>query len=330
MNATTIKQKNSWYSRLCSLTLATVLFGACQTKIQENTNKIPEIIYHACATTGEGSIWHPGRQSLFWVDIEGKTLYEFLPEKKECNKWSFDRMVTTVVPETDSTVIISLQNEVIRINVNNGTSFPITAINDYGGTMRCNDGKCDPEGRFWIGTMTLTAPARTAHLYCVTPQGEVTAKIDSVTISNGLVWTTDKKYMYYIDTPTQKIVRYKYNPKTATIEYDGIAVTVPKEYGSPDGMTIDENGNLWVAHWGGYGVYCWNPQTGKLLEKISVPAPNVASCAFGGKDLKDLYITTARAGLSKEKLEKYPESGSLFKCHPGIKGMKTNYFGKKQ
>ncbi len=91
-------------------------------------------------------------------------------------------------------------------------------------------------------------------------------------------------------------------------------------------MTIDKDDNLWVAQWGGYGVYCYNPYTGELLKKIEVPAPNVASCAFGGEKLDTLYITTARAGLSPEQLEKYPLSGSLFYCVPGTTGVRPNYF----
>ena len=108
--------------------------------------------------------------------------------------------------------------------------------------------------------------------------------------------------------------------------YDGVAVNIPEGTGSPDGMTIDCNDNLWVAQWGGGGVYCYNPYTGDLLTKIVVPAPHVASCAFGGDKLDTLYITTARAGLSKEQLEEYPLSGSVFCCKPGAKGVPANCF----
>lgn len=330
MNVETGNRSARWRPGVYGIALAVLLLGGCGVKTQKKeVNMIPTVVYEAAATTGEGAIWHPDRQSLFWVDIEGKTLYEFLPEKKDCRKWTFDRMVTTVVPETASTVVVALQNEVVRVDVNSGEQVSIADIEVGGGSLRCNDGKCDPEGRLWVGTMCMSAPRGAAHLYCVTPAGEVTAKIDNVTISNGLVWTADKRYMYYIDTPTQKIVRYRYEPATGDITYDGVAITVPREYGSPDGMTIDEKGNLWVAHWGGYGVYCWNPETGKLLDKIEVPAPNVASCAFGGNDLKELYITTARAGLSPDTLAKYPGSGSLFRCRLGVKGMKASYFVEK-
>ncbi|GGJ81323.1 SMP-30/gluconolactonase/LRE family protein [Parabacteroides faecis] len=278
------------------------------------------------ATTGEGSIWHPDRNTLFWVDIEGQKLYEYYPDKQDCKTWEFDRMVSTVVPETDSTVVVSLQDEIVRVNLNDGSLSSIAPIPDKDGKVRCNDGKCDPAGRLWIGTMGFGAPKGAGTLYTVVPDGTVTTKLEKVTISNGIVWSANKKFMYYNDTPTGKIARYRYDEKTGEILFDGIAVTLPAGSGAPDGMTIDGNDNLWVAQWGGFGVYCYCPYTGELLAKVEVPAPNVASCAFGGKDMDTLYITTARAGLSKEQLEEYPLSGSLFVCKPGTSGPKPYKF----
>lgn len=286
----------------------------------------PDLAFRAEATTGEGSIWHPDRNTLFWVDIEGKTLYEYIPDLQNCRSWQFDRMVSTVVPETDSTVVVALQNEIIRVNLTDGNTTSIAPIPDNNGKIRCNDGKCDPSGRLWIGTMGFGAPKGAASLYCVWADGTVETKLTKVTISNGIVWSANKKYMYYNDTPTRKIIRFRYDDSSGDILYDGVAVNIPEGTGSPDGMTIDCNDNLWVAQWGGGGVYCYNPYTGDLLTKIVVPAPHVASCAFGGNKLDTLYITTARAGLSKEQLEEYPLSGSVFCCKPGVKGVPANCF----
>ena len=286
----------------------------------------PSLAFQAEATTGEGAIWHPERNTLFWVDIEGKTLYEYVPDLKDCRHWKFDRMVSTVVPETDSTVIVSLQNEIVRVNLSDSTLTSVAPIPDNNGKIRCNDGKCDPSGRLWVGTMGFGAPKGAASLYCVWPDGTVKVKIPGVTISNGIVWSSNKKYMYYNDTPTRKIARYRYDNTSGDILYDGIAVRIPEGTGSPDGMTIDSNDNLWVAQWGGGGVYCYNPYTSELLLKVVVPAPNVASCAFGGKDLDELYITTARAGLSPEQLKEFPLSGSVFRCKPGATGVEAYAF----
>lgn len=312
---------------LSNLLLALVVAEgtSCANDTQETT---AEVAFNAEATTGEGSIWHPQRQSLFWVDIEGKTLYEYIPEKEDCRSWKFDRMVSTVVPETDTTVVVSLQNEIIRVNLTNGQTTSIAPIPDSEGTIRCNDGKCDPAGRLWIGTMGFGAPKDAGSLYTVLPDGTVKMRLATVTISNGIVWSADRKYMYYNDTPTQQIARYRYDMESGDILFDGIAVSIAKGTGSPDGMAIDSQGRLWVAQWGGYGVYCYDPLTGKLLTKIEVPAPNVASCAFGGENLDTLYITTARAGMTDEQLANYPLSGSLFVCKPGATGVIANSFSE--
>lgn len=294
--------------------------------VHEPAPSCPELVYKAEATTGEGSIWHAARHSLFWVDIEGKSLYEYVPGEQTCRTWTFDRMVSTVVPESDTTVVVSLQDEIVRVNLTDGSTVSIASIPDGEGTIRCNDGKCDPKGRLWVGTMGFGAPKGVASLYCVEADGTRTTKLTGVTISNGIVWSSDKKYMYYNDTPTRQIARYRYDDVTGEIAYDGIAVEIPEGTGSPDGMTIDREDHLWVAQWGGAGVYCYDPQTGKLLTKIDVPAPHVASCAFGGENLDELYITTARAGLSDEQLAKYPLSGSLFRCKPGVQGVPAHTF----
>lgn len=154
-------------------------------------------------------------------------------------------------------------------------------------------------------------------------------KLDSVTISNGIVWSADRRTMYYVDTPTRRVSRYRYDDSTGAIAYEGIAVQIPEEMGFPDGMTIDRCGNLWIALWGGYGVGCWNPHSGELLHRIFVPCPNAASCAFGGENLDTLYITTAGGTPDSRLRQDYPLSGSLFVCKPGVYGVKACFFYKK-
>ncbi|MCD8178393.1 MAG: SMP-30/gluconolactonase/LRE family protein [Tannerellaceae bacterium] len=286
------------------------------------------LIWKAETSTGEGAIWHPERKSLFWVDIEGKMLYEYIPGQEKCNEWNFNKLISTVVPETKTSVVVALQNEIVRVNLTNENWHSIAKINDRRGTVRCNDGKCDAAGRLWIGTITQTAPEGSATLYTVLHDGTVTKQMEGVTMSNGIVWSKDNKRMYYIDTPTRQIAAYRFDLKTGCIELEDIVVTIPEGTGKPDGMTIDENDNLWVAQWGGYGVYCYHPVTGELMDRIEVPVPNTPSCAFGGENLDTLYITSARQGMKKNELELYPDSGSLFACKPGVKGVRANYFTK--
>lgn len=318
-----------------------------------------QLLFRAAASTGEGAIWHPGRRSLLWVDIEGKTLHEYVPTafgKVSCGtgelmsgtkpagsdtlrtvmtvpsvtrRWTFDRMVSTVVPETDSTVIVAVQNRVERIDLNSDTREVLARIDDRNGSVRTNDGKCDPAGRLWLGTMAFAGTPGAGTLYCLDPTGIPSVKLGSVTISNGIVWSADRRTMYYVDTPTRRVSRYRYDDSTGAIAYEGIAVQIPEEMGFPDGMTIDRCGNLWIALWGGYGVGCWNPHSGELLHRIFVPCPNAASCAFGGENLDTLYITTAGGTPDSRLRQDYPLSGSLFVCKPGVYGVKACFFYKK-
>ena len=177
--------------------------------------------------------------------------------------------------------------------------------------------------------MSIDEKSNDATLYCVRPSGRIDAMIRGVTISNGIVWSRNNKYIYYNDTPTGKIRRYRYHQHSGDIIKNGIAVDISEGTGLPDGMTIDRNDNLWVAQWGGFGVYCYNAYPGELIAKVEVPAPNVTSCAFGGKNMDILYITTAREGLTPDELAAYPLSGCIFSCKPGAIGVSPNYFGQE-
>lgn len=286
-----------------------------------------EVAGNRAAELGEGAIWHTGRGSLFWVDITGRKLFEYLPSSDSNRVWEFDLPVSTVVPETDSTVVVALQNRIERIYPASGRCETLAPVNDRGGSLRTNDGKCDPAGRLWFGTMAYDGTPGAAALYSLDSTGIPRVKIDSISISNGIVWTQDHKTMYYIDTPTRQVKRYRYDEVSGDITFDGVAVTVPDNWGFPDGMTIDNEGKLWIAHWGGWGVYRWDPETGKLLKRIAVPTPCVTSCAFGGPDFGSLYITTAGGGNTTDP--EHPLAGSLFVCQPGAYGVEAYRFGEK-
>lgn len=152
--------------------------------------------------------------------------------------------------------------------------------------------------------------------------------LDSVTISNGIVWTKDKKTMYYIDTPTKHIRAFDFDAKTSMISNERIAVVVDEALGFPDGMTIDADDKLWVGLWNGNAVVRFDPVSGSLMTKIEVPAHNVTSCSFGGENLETLFITTASLDMTEEEQKKYPLAGSLFQVNPGVKGVEGNYFRK--
>lgn len=314
-----------------SLTFATILLlFSCNTK-KENvtiTNALQaELEYKIEAKLGEGAIWNTNTQELYWVDIEGKKLHTYNPETQQNTTSNTPSRIGTVVPTIKKdTVVVALQDGIYFMNTKTGDLKLLSDVEQQLTSNRFNDGKCDPSGRLWVGSVALDETTGAANLYMVDALGNAELKKDSVTISNGIVWTKNKKTMYYIDTPTAEIKAYDYEDTTGEISNERVAVKVPNSLGFPDGMTIDENDHLWVAMWNGNAVICFDPKTGKVISKIEVPAHNVTSCAFGGKNFDILYITTASVDMTTEEHKKSPLAGSIFKAKPNVKGLKATNF----
>ncbi len=281
------------------------------------------LVLDARATLGEGSFWHPVENKLYWIDIEGKFLHIYDPSTKKDIQFPTGSRIGTVVPVKNGNVLVALQNGIHKMDTKTGKlTFITDPVKDS--LFRFNDGKCDPAGRFWVGTMHLGPGKGGAALYRFDKDKTVHKMLDNVSTSNGIVWSADKKTMYYIDTPTGAIQAFDYDNSTGDISNGRNIIKVTEGY--PDGMAIDAEGMLWTALWGGGGVARWNPATGKMLEKIEVPAVNITSCAFGGKQLDTLYITTARIGMNEEQLKKFPLSGGVFAIKPGVKGVPVNFY----
>ena len=285
--------------------------------------------YSVKSQLGEGAVWNHKTNELYWVDIEGKKFNIYNPATKANKAFDVPSRVGTVVPFTNKEAVLALEDGIYKIDINNGS---LTRISDVEANMpqnRFNDGKCDPAGNLWVGSMHLEQSAPEANLYRVSVDGTATKMLDNITISNGIVWTKDAKTMYYIDTPTGNIQAFDYDKATATISNGRIAVKVDVALGYPDGMTIDNQDKLWVGLWNGGAVARYDPESGTLMQKVVVPAHNVTACAFGGPDFKTLYITTASVDMTPEELEQFPEAGSVFSVTiPGIQGVKANFFGQ--
>lgn len=284
-----------------------------------------EHILHVQSFLGEGSLWEPVKQKLYWVDIEGKIVHMYDPVTKEHNQVSTGEKVGTVVPMPNGNVVVALKNGIHELNPETGElKLIVNPLKDIMG--RFNDGKCDPGGRFWVGTIVPDGSEPTAVLFRLDRDKSIRQVLDGVTNSNGITWSLDKKTMYYIDTPTRKIQAFDYDNETGDITNRRIAVQVPDGVGFPDGMTIDSEGKLWVALWGKGIVARFDPDSGEMLQKILVPAPHTSSCAFGGKDLKTLYITTAQENMTAEKLKQFPLSGDIFAATPGVAGVEACFY----
>lgn len=297
------------------------------TNIKVENIKVEKVIDIACEL-GEGAFWNHKNDELLFIDIEGEKLHSFSPKTKELQTFEMEARIGTVVPtQNPNNLIVALDNGIFEFDKTKNTKTKISDPEPNRPKMRMNDGKCDPAGRFWVGSMHLDQIEGTASLYKIEPNGNHQKMIPNVTISNGIIWSDDEKKMYYIDTPTGKVKEFDYEKTTGKITFVKDAVDVPVSLGYPDGMTIDEEGMLWIALWNGNSVSRWNPKTGELLSKIELPAHNISSCAFGGDDLGTLYVTSARVDMTEEELAAKPNSGAVFAFRPGVKGVKANFFG---
>ncbi|MCS7018474.1 MAG: SMP-30/gluconolactonase/LRE family protein [Cytophagales bacterium] len=271
------------------------------------------VLLPAGALLGEGAYWHHQQQKLWWVDIEQGKLHIFNPANSSVQTYEMGRRIGTVVPDKAGNAIVALQDGIFRYELESHRFQLLAAPEKDKPGNRFNDGKCDPQGRLWAGTMAIDASGKSGALYCLEANGKISKKIDSVGISNGIVWTADGSKMYYIDTPTRQVRAYDYDPATGTIRFNRVAVHIPDGAGYPDGMAIDAQGMIWVALWEGSGIMRYDPSTGKPLLKVITPgAWRVTSCTFGGKQLNELYITTASIGLNEAQKQQYPNSGHLF------------------
>lgn len=295
--------------------------------------KIWEVaVPHACAL-GEGPLWDHNTQQLYWVDILKKEIHRFSPETNAHHIQKLDQMVGAIAINSKGGLVAALQNGIALINSEKNTVEMVAEPEQHLPDNRFNDGKCDPDGRFWAGTMSMTNQHGTGSLYTLEKDLSVSVKIKNVSCSNGLAWSPDLQTLYYIDSLTFEVVSYDFDVESGGIQNKKVIIRIPPNEGLPDGMTIDEEGMLWIAYYNGWKVARWDPNIGKELNQIRLPVSQVTSCAFGGKTLEDLYITTANTGLNEQQKEKQPLAGALFVIkNSRFKGMKAFEFqpSKKQ
>lgn len=273
---------------------------------------------------GEGPIWIKKHQSFFWVDIENGTLFKMAFPSQEVKTFKFPGRLAVALEGKGNELILGLDRSLIRFDLQTGKQEKLLEIEQDFQLHRFNDGKVDPKGRIWIGTLSTLFTEGAGSLYRISEDLTVDKKLEDLTISNGMAWTEDQSTFYFIDSPTQKVQEFGFDAVSGDISFKRIAIDVPKEIGTPDGMCIDQEGMLWIAQYGGSGVYRWNPKTGELLDKIELPVPHITSCAFGGPNLDQLLITTAQENLSPDQLSQFPQSGDVFLVQVRIGGFETN------
>lgn len=267
---------------------------------------------------GEGPIWW--NNALYYVDIEGHLVHRYQPTSGEECSWNVGQRVGTVVPRESGGLVIAGDHGFAFLDEESGTVKAITDPESDKPDNRFNDGKCSPDGRFFAGTISLIRKTGDAKLYRLDTDLTVHEAFGPVTTSNGIAWAADRKTVYYIDTPRREVLAF--DDEDGHLRNMRTAFPTSHIDASPDGMTIDSKGHLWIAFCHGGCVSCFDPATGDELHRIAIPCLETTACAFGGSDLKDLYITTGVHKTAKEE-----HAGRLFVIRGlGIQGVPANAF----
>lgn len=267
---------------------------------------------------GEGPNWSLREQKLYWVDINGKKLHRCAADGSRHEFRSTPSTIGFAVQAENGDIIAGLQDAVYRFGFDVPDVKLLADVKHAHPDNRFNDGKCDPNGRLWCGTMNNADHSINSGALYRFNAGGLHQQEHGVHISNGLGWSPDAKTMYYSDTVPRVVWKYDYDLETGAATNRRVFAHFNGE-GRPDGLCVDSQGRVLVALWPGYGVEIYAPD-GKLETRIVLPVPQVSSCAFGGEDLKTLYITTARSGMSADALRDHPLSGQVFAVDMDVAG----------
>ena len=276
-----------------------------------------ELLVDSRSFLGEGPVWDARIDRLAWVDIMAGRLHLTAPDG-DTRTIQLPGPVGCLVPRASGGWVAALADGFWAVAEDGATERLVDVQSDRP-DLRFNDGKCDPAGRFWAGTMALDHRAGAGRLYRLDPDLSVHAMVDDVAISNGIDWSLDGRTMYYVDTPTHRIDRFDFEPETGAISNRRPFVTIDRADGGPDGLTVDVEGAVWLALWDGGRVRRYRAD-GSIDRDIRLPVSEVTCPTFGGPDLDELYITSAWESLSPDQHAAEPLAGGLFRARPGVRG----------
>ena len=285
----------------------------------------PELVLDLRADLLEGPVWDAARARLLFVDIMRGHVHEFDPATSRDRILDVGQPVGAVTPTSRGDWVVAAWRGFCRVDPETGRTSVIAEVEADRDDTRMNDGYVDPRGRLWAGTMSVVKAPEQGALYRLDPDGHVHTMLRHVSISNGLDWSDDGRTMYFVDSPTQSVDVFDFEMATGAIANRRTLIRVGQVHGTPDGLTLDADGYLWVTLWSGGEVRRYAPD-GSLAAVIRVPTAYPTSCAFGGPDLRDLYITTATVKLSDPDRAEQPAAGGLFRARPGPTGRPPNRF----
>ncbi len=272
-------------------------------------------------TLAEGPVWHD--HTLWWVNIAEGRLYRHNPSDDSITHWDVGSTLGVALPTADGWWWTARERDCAWLHEATGKVVPITApiTPNVPENLRFNDGFCGPDGHPWIGSAALDGSRETASLYRADAAGALHLALPNITLSNGLSWSPDGTRFYYVDSLAHNLSVFDYDAATHQISNRRTLREFPQDGSVPDGLSIDADGHVWLAIWGGSAVLRIDGQTGELLDRLDLPITQVTSCCFGGPTNQTLYITSARAGLDDQALESQPLAGGIFQVETETTGL---------
>jgi sugar lactone lactonase YvrE len=279
---------------------------------------------HLNTILGECPLWHPLEACLYWLDIEAGTLFRYHPHNDHIETFSLGKRAGCFAFRQKGGLVIATENGLAFWNEQHGLSPNFIDLYPKGSANMMNDGRVDAAGRFWVGSK---GPQGTSSLFCLDLDGKVTTVLEGVTISNGIDWSPDNRYCYYVDSGAATLYRYRFDLEQGMLYAPEVFFRPRKaaRTSTPDGLCVDQAGNIWVAIWDGSCILQLSPE-GEVLQEIRLPVNRPTSLTFGGEDLRDLYITSASTGFSSEEHTAQPLAGDVFSLRTLIPGIPANFF----
>jgi sugar lactone lactonase YvrE len=279
------------------------------------------------AIVGESPLWHPQERRLYWVDIQGKKVHRFDPKNGRNETFDLPEIVTCLAFRKKGGLLVTLRKTFAFFEPDSGKLEMLAEVETDKSDTRFNDGRVDPQGRFWAGTMGDPAWDKpVGSLYRFDPDQTVTRMCTQVVCSNGTAWSPDGRTMYYTESFRYAIYAFDFDSVTGTLANRRIFAEVDRKLGAfPDGLCVDAEGHVWSNQVGVGRVVRYDP-TGRIERQIQFPVPRAVGCTFGGDHLRTLYITSARETMTAQQLQAAPLSGSIFAVEPGVAGQAATPF----
>ena len=283
-----------------------------------------DVLLDTGAMLGELPRWCQVRERLLWLDVDRGLLHETDPVDGSDRVYDVGPGVGALAPCDATSVVLGTRERFALADLAAGTRRPLEALPSRPDEI-LNDGACDPVGRLWAGSYAEGERPDGGRLYCRDLDGSVRVAVEPVTLSNGIGWSPDQRYMYYVDTLTHRLDAFDYDVDTGRLGTRRKVAAVPADVGLPDGLAVDHDGGIWVAIWGGGQVRRYAPD-GKLDRIVEVAADHVTACAFGGADGATLFITSAAGYVQDVPPPVRPHAGAVFAVTPGVSGPPANRF----